>query len=241
MSRVFRSFVKPSLGNEGTEITMNMEESHHLAKVLRRRIGDHVELLDGQGGVAYAECIKVSNGAVTLKILNRVNIPSIIPYIRMLIALTKSAKWDELIKPLTELGVNQITPLFTERTEAKIDSVKVEGKITKWRKLAIEACKQSGNPWLPQIDQPMEFKKYLSSPKKKAWMASISATYSGELFSNISESIDLLIGPEGGWTQREEKMARECGIQFFSLGRWTLRTETASLSALAVARNHFLE
>ena len=241
MSRVFRSFVKPSLGNVGTEITLNMEESHHLAKVLRRRIGDRVELLDGQGGVACAECLKVSKGAVTLRILNRVNIPSIIPYTRMLIALTKSAKWDELIKPLTELGVNQITPLFTERTEAKIDSVKVEGKITKWRKLAIEACKQSGNPWLPQIDQPMEFKKYLSSPKKKAWMASISATYSGELFSNISESIDLLIGPEGGWTQREEKMARECGIQFFSLGRWTLRTETASLSALAVARNHFLE
>ena len=159
----------------------------------------------------------------------------------MLIALTKSAKWDELIKPLTELGVNQITPLVTERTEAKIDSTKFEGKITKWRKLAIEACKQSGNPWLPQVDQPLELKKYLSNPNKKAWMASISATYSSDLFSSISESIDLLIGPEGGWTKKEEKMACECGIHFFSLGAWTLRTETASLSALAVARNHFLK
>ena len=86
----------------------------------------------------------------------------------MLIALTKGAKWDELIKPLTELGVNQIT-LFTERTEAKIDSVKVEGKITKWRKLAIEARKQSGNPWLPQIDQPMEFKNIFEPEEKSGW------------------------------------------------------------------------
>lgn len=241
MSRVFRSFVSQPIGNKGTEITLDMEESHHLAKVLRRKIGDPIELLDGHGVLAGAECLEVSKKAVTLRILSRANIPPTIPSTRMLIALTKSAKWDDLIKPLTELGVNQITPLVTDRTEAKIDSTKFEGKITKWRKLAIEACKQSGNPWLPQVDQPLELKKYLSNPNKKAWMASISATYSGDLFSNISESIDLLIGPEGGWTEKEESLARESGIQSFSLGIWTLRTETASLSALAVARNHFLK
>ena len=176
-----------------------------------------IEPLDGHGVWQKLECLEVSKRAVTLKILSRVNIPSSIPSTRMLIALTKSAKWDELIKPLTELGVNQITPLVTERTEAKIDSTKFEGKIAKWRKLAIEACKQSGNPWLPQVDQPLELKKYLSSPKKKAWMASISATYSGGLFSSISESIDLLIGPEGGWTEKRGKKWRGNVVFIFFL------------------------
>ena len=241
MTRVFRSFVNAPLGNEETEIILDVEESLHISKVLRRKVGDRVELLDGNGILAIGECLEVTKRAVTLRIISRKNIHATFPKIRMLIAMTKSSRWDELIKPLTELGVNNVTPIVTERTEVKIESAKFFGKIKKWKKLAVEACKQSGNPWLPKIEYPLELKEYLSEPKKTAWMASISARYSGNLFGNISESIDLLIGPEGGWTEKEEKSALECGVRLFSLGRWTLRSETASLSALAVARNHFLK
>ena len=73
------------------------------------------------------------------------------PCLRMVLAITKSGKWEDQIKPLTELGVDQITPLLTERTEIKQDRTSFRNKVDKWRKLAIEACKQSGNPWLPNM------------------------------------------------------------------------------------------
>ena len=107
--------------------------------------------------------------------------------------------------------------------------------------MAIEACKQSGNPWLPQLDQPITLSEYLNDRTELIWVASLTESTSQLKFDRQQDSIDILIGPEGGWTDSEESKFKECGANFFSLGKYTLRAETAGISALAVARSQFIE
>lgn len=238
MSRLIRSFYNGSIENE-TELVLEAEESHHLSRVLRRELGDQIELLDGKGTVCKAECIEISKKFVKVKVLNLQKIPLVLPKITMVIALTKGGKWEELIKPITELGVHRITPLITNRTEVKVGEGIFQKKKNKYEKLALEACKQSGNPWLPQIDDPHEFESYLNTSKQSMFMASLAANDSGLRVNKSLKSFDLMIGPEGGWTEKEEEQGLDAGVTFFSLGKTTLRTETAVISSLAVARNQF--
>ena len=105
--------------------------------------------------------------------------------------------------------------------------------------MAIEGCKQSGNAWLPTIDEPLPLKAYLSEGNKHVFMATLSNA--APLDTNkIGDTIDILIGPEGGWSESEENLASCSGVDFFSLGSTTLRTETAAIAALAVAKTSIL-
>ena len=241
MTRVIRSFYKASFEEIGAELLLDREESFHLSKVLRRVKGDRIEVLDGRGIRAKAECLEVTSQSVRVSILEIQKLPQVIPQIRMLISLTKSGGWEDLVKPLTELGVNQVTPLITERTEVKMDKKKFENKKNKCEKLAMEGCKQSGNPWLPGIDDPQTLASYLSECDRPIFMASLAAGVSGLSIDQNIQAFDILVGPEGGWTVNEERMSKANGARFFSLGSSTLRTETAVLSSLAVARNQFLD
>ena len=241
MSRSIRSFYSGPFRGAGEELVLDLEESHHLSKVLRRSVGDPIEVLNGEGGVAEAECISISNKQVIVRISSVRDHKREQPGLRMVLAITKSGKWEDQIKPLTELGVNRITPLLTERTEIKQDRTSFRNKVDKWVKLAIEACKQSGNPWLPQLDQPITLSEYLNDRTELIWVASLTESTSQLKFDRQQDSIDILIGPEGGWTDSEESKFKECGANFFSLGKYTLRAETAGISALAVARSQFIE
>ena len=157
--------------------------------------------------------------------------------------MTKANRWEEIIRPLTEMGVGRITPLLTERTEVRMPSGKETEKLAKWRKLAIEACKQSGNPWLPEIDSPLKFGELLPDKENRSFIASIRLSFGKSLadFESPPSGALLIIGPEGGWTDGEEDWALENGAVPFSLGPNVLRTETAALCALAVARADFLD
>lgn len=240
MTRVIRSFYKASFEGIGAELFLDREESYHIFKVLRRVKGDLIEVLDGKGIRAKAECLEVTSQSVKVSILEIQKFPQVIPQIRMLIALTKGGGWEDLIKPLTELGVNQVTPLITERTQVKMDKKKFENKKNKYEKLAMEGCKQSGNPWLPRIEDPQTLESYLSVCEQPIFMASLAGGVSGLDIDQNLQAFDILVGPEGGWTVNEEGIGKANGARFFSLGSSTLRTETAALSSLAVARNQFL-
>jgi 16S rRNA (uracil1498-N3)-methyltransferase len=240
MSRVIRSYFDGSLNNVGQEFTLSSDESYHLQKVLRKEVGDTLEILDGMGGVGKAVCIEKNDKNFRVRIDKIETKPLPIPLIRMLVSLTKGGRWENIIKPLTELGVNRITPLLTDRTEVRKNENFNNRKLEKWKKLAIEACKQSGNLWLPKIDPPELLSDYLCEPKKSSYMASLAG---GEMFFKLdqgSSNIDILIGPEGGWTPQEEELAGKFGVSCFSMGNRTLRAETAAVSSLAVAQSKFL-
>ncbi len=157
MSRTIRSFYSGPFRGDGEELVLDPEESYHLSKVLRRSVGDPIEVLNGKGGVAEAECISISSKQVIVRISSVRDHKKEKPGLRMVLAMTKGGKWEDQIKPLTELGVDRITPLLSDRTEIKQDRRGFKNKVDKWAKLAMEACKQSGNPWFPRLDQPITF------------------------------------------------------------------------------------
>jgi 16S rRNA (uracil1498-N3)-methyltransferase len=241
MSRTIRSFYAGPFEGAGEELVLDTEESYHLSKVLRRSVGDPIEVLNGKGGLAEAECISISSKQVTVRISSVRDHKKEKPELRMVLAMTKGGKWEDQIKPLTELGVDRITPLLSDRTEIKQDRRSFKNKVDKWAKLAIEACKQSGNPWFPRLDKPITLPEYLNDPTGLIWVASLAENSGPLKIDKQQNSYDILVGPEGGWTDSEESKFKEYGAKFFSLGKYTLRAETAGLSALAVARAQIID
>jgi 16S rRNA (uracil1498-N3)-methyltransferase len=202
-----------------------------------------VELLDGKGSHFDAVCREVSKSGVVVEVRAVNQSDRLVPEIFMGISFGKGRTLDELIRPLTELGVGGITPLLTERTEARFDAKKWHLRKRKWQKISQEACKQSGHSWLPALSDPLHIKDYFASSvlMETHWMGSLSRGGGGPLLPDGQHrTCHLLIGPEGGWTHKEEEMAGQAGCHFFSLGPSTLRMETAAISALAVARSRLI-
>ena len=226
----------------GDVIELCEEESLHLARVLRVKEQQFVEVLNGNGGVVEGKCVQAFYKQVKLEVTAVDSVSPVQPDICLGVAWIKGRKWEEMIRPLTELGVCRITPLLTQRTEARGPSEKIESKRRKWCKLAIEACKQSGNPWLPTIDIPSTLSDFICdhSSSDELWIGSLDANKEKLQPSSSASRVSLLIGPEGGWSTEEEKFVCEEGGRPFSLGPHALRVESAALSALAVARSAHL-
>ncbi len=226
----------------GEEIILPENESIHISRVLRMQKGDKLEALDGRGGRFSAECLEINRSKVRVRILGIDQIMPALPEIRMVIALGKGNKWEELIRPLTELGVSQLIPLITDRTEGVFESGKLADKKERWQKIAQEACKQSGNTWMPKFDDPIHFEDQLTKVEKEenCWMGSLRTDAIKLSPSPACRQLSIYIGPEGGWSLKEEENARKSGFDFFTLGDHVLRVDTAAVCALAVARNCML-
>jgi 16S rRNA (uracil1498-N3)-methyltransferase len=236
-------FDSNSLGSNDF-IYLDEVESHHLMKVLRLREGDEVEALDGKGNKYLTEIYKTDHKQVELKILHKNFFAQEKPTFRLAVALSKGNRWEDMIRPLTELGVTRITPLLTDHSEYKNIEKKLDSKIKKWQKIAIDACKQSGNPWMPHFDFPETFTFFLQNIKEgeKIFIGSLSKSSKSikDLEIGAVDQASILIGPEGGWSEKEIELAEENGFSAFSLGSSTLRLETAAICGLAVARESFI-
>ena len=138
---------------------------------------------------------------------------------------------------------NQSIDSFEDRENGgAFPGAKLKDKKERWLKIAREACKQSGNPWLPVFDSPVDFKEIVRSPEpgEERWMASLCKAMPVKKFGGDANLLSIFIGPEGGWSQREEVYGKNAGLSVLSLGRHVLRVETAAVSALAVARQALL-
>ena len=244
MPRTMRTFFEPDFTESEDVILLDEVESHHLSKVLRLQTGDSIEALDGQGNQYLTEINRMDRKCVELRIVDKKFSAPLQPAFRLAVALPKGNRWEDLIRPLTELGVAQLTPLITDHSESKNATKKQDAKIQKWKKIAIDACKQSGNPWLPHFDLPQTFSFFLTTIQEedKILIGTLSPKSAPikNLKSGTSARVSILIGPEGGWSEKEELLGEENGFTPFSLGSNTLRLETAAICGLAVARESFI-
>lgn len=244
MARTMRTFFDVNAEHPDEFILLDVSESHHLTKVLRLTEGDEIEALDGKGCKYKTKIASIERKFVKLQILEKEFFNDSQLNFHLAIALLKGNRWEDMIRPLTELGVSRLTPLHTDRSESKIEGRKQDMKIKKWERVAIDACKQSGNPWIPIFDNPQTLSSLIQDHAKgeNVFLGSLSS--GARPFKDFKlenqKNITILIGPEGGWSAEEENLAKSNGIKFFSLGLNTLRVETAALSALAVARESFL-
>ena len=244
MPRTMRTFFEPDFMESEDVILLDEVESHHLSKVLRLHTGDSIEALDGQGNQYLTKINRMDRKCVELQVVDKKFSAPLQPAFRLAVALPKGNRWEDLIRPLTELGAAQLTPLITDHSESKNATKKQDVKIQKWKKIAIDACKQSGNPWLPHFDLPQTFSFFLTTIQEedKILIGTLSPKSAPikNLKSGTSTRISILIGPEGGWSKKEELLGQENGFTPFSLGSNTLRLETAAICGLAVARESFI-
>jgi len=216
-----RFFVDADLAPGGT-VPLDAAERHH-ARVVRAREGEEVEVFNGRGagffGVFGENAIRITAPAPDREA------PAAIA---LAMAIIQLDKFELVVQKATELGVRAIVPLVTDRVELRAE--RYRGKHDRWRKIAFEAVKQSGRTLIPTIAEPTEFRDAVAREGAKI----IFDADASPSTSQLSNSSTLFIGPEGGWSDEELRLAREHGCAFQRLGPRRLRAETAAIVATAI-------
>lgn len=225
----------PQILSSGQTFELEPQSSHHLGKVLRMKPDDPVILFNGDGNDYSAHITAINKKLLTVFVTSISAVETESPLtIHLGIGISKGDKMDWIIQKSTELGINSITPLFTERTETRIKGDRADKKLLHWQQISISACEQSGRSKLPKINSPCNIAE---------WAGSINAEKKFILHHRCTEkpggaikpgSVALLIGPEGGLSDTEIISAQQQNFQSLALGPRVLRTETAPLAAISV-------
>lgn len=223
---------------------LSPEESHHCRDVLRCEAGDRVAVFDGGGREAEVEIVSLSKNAVELAPISERETSEPPARITLGQAIPKGKNMDLIIQKATELGVGRIVPLETRNTVVKLGSQRDrEKKREKWQRVAIEACKQCGQNWLPEVGMPVAISKFVESTDDTFKVvaaigeksSSLKAILAGEAErGTYPRAVSILIGPEGDFTAREVEEAIRNGFLPMSLGPIILRSETAAIYTVSV-------
>ncbi len=220
-------------------------EAYHCLEVLRRRAGDKVVVFNGEGQEATARIHSVDRYRVELEVQGILRSPPLAARLVLAQAVIKGKRMDYALEKATELGASEIIPLVSERSVVRFDAAEARRRQAKWSRVAVEACKQSGQNWVPAVREPVTVSTFLEAelPAELCLAASLQegarplpailAEFE-ELHGKRPRSALVLIGPEGDFTPAEMQRALQAGCQPLTLGPIVLRTETAALYCLSV-------
>ena len=245
-------FIPPSDIQQSSQIRLSYEKSRYLINVMRHGLGAKIKVIDGCGGAFLAEIQSIENGLVSVGITEELALDSE-PSLDLVLCqgLIKGDKMDFVVQKATELGVKQIILLITERVV-----VKETRKLKRWRKIAEEAAEQCGRAVIPTIHEPITIRNFFSGnaliKDEQVLNGFIFWEEGGEQLSrafakmiynrkalNCLKSclpVYVIIGPEGGLTQDEVRLTEEKGFIKTTLGNRLLKSETASITALAIVQ-----
>lgn len=236
-----RFFVDESVGTHGT-VAITGAEARHIATVLRMEPGDRIVLLD-KGGSRFLAVIKeLTRRHVLVDIEKPLCAPDPSPVrITLCQALLKSNPMDLLIEKTSELGVDRILPYIAERSVVKAVGERGHGKVRHWQEIAQSAAKQADRARPAEIGPLQSFHETIEGLCKESalkillWEREETRTLK-DLFRSGSAAPEILalVGPEGGFTEREVKRAAQAGFVPVSLGRRILRAETAAITLVAI-------
>jgi len=195
-------------------------------------------LFNGDGNDYAAELIAVTPRDAHARILDSRLHPGESPLrITLAQALARGEKMDWIVQKATELGVAEIVPLVTTRSEVKLDESRARKRLEHWRGVAISACEQSGRARVPAIATVQRLGEWLSSLDASASATRLALLPEGEAavreLREIADTVVLAIGPEGGFDENDSARLREAGFKGLRLGPRVLRTETAGMAAIA--------
>ncbi|MDR1789498.1 MAG: 16S rRNA (uracil(1498)-N(3))-methyltransferase [Opitutaceae bacterium] len=231
---------------DAPELALSREESHHLVAVNRARAGAPVTAFDGRGREWLCELARADKNAARLRVLSSRAAAGVRLRITLAQAVPLGGAMDGIVRRATELGAARVIPLETERTQARFATGGGgERKVGKWRVAALEAAKQCGNAWLPEVGEARTLGDFLreergglklvaslhagSLPLKKA-LSDFRARQGGR----APEDATWLVGPEGDFSPAEMRAAADAGFVPVTLGPLVLRCETAATCAIAL-------
>jgi 16S rRNA (uracil1498-N3)-methyltransferase len=218
-------------------VTLDPEETYHLARVLRLAVGAKVQVCDGQGGNFAAQVTTLDPRGATLRIMEKLDAWGESPLSLVLgIGLAKGEALDEAVRQATEMGVARIFPFMSERSE-RLTPARVERRRERWERLARESVKSCQRSMLPIIEPPRDFAAALEGPEEVKlifWEEERGGGLQSLLNLPRPQDVRVLIGPEGGFSPGEAAQAREAGFHVASLGPRRLKVATAALAAITL-------
>lgn len=218
------------------------DDVKHIYKVLRLQVGDKVNVNNCEGSEFLAEISEINKSFVRVNIIESLQLNNESPIqVQLYQGLPKSSKMDFIVQKGTELGVKNITPVITERVVVKSELAEFR-KTDRWKRIALEACKQSKRSIIPEVGTPIEFQEMLS---KLEHIDLVIVPYENEdgsgiknvikeLSGKLIKSVGVVIGPEGGFEKFEIEKLKSIGAHIVTLGPRILRTETAGLTVVSI-------
>src|SRR5215217_7571953 len=233
-----RRFHAPPSAFTHPTITLPTDEARHLRDVLRLKTGDEVYVFDGLGH--EFRCSVVSTRRDSAELLIEAEVEPAKPesqlQLNVCVALLKGEKFDLLVQKATELGVTTITPLITRYADIHLrDASDATKRVARWQRIALEAAKQSGRAFVPEITVPVAFENALEIEG----LGVMFSEREGERLESLPAdgSITALVGSEGGWADDEIETARARGFHVVTLGGRILRAETAAIAATVLMQH----
>lgn len=233
--RISRLFTDQSL-EPGSEVTLDAQASLYLIRVLRLRRGDALVLFNGDGSDYAAELTVPRKEQVQLQVNARLPAAAESPLDLTLVqAISRGERMDQSLQKATELGVRALQPLITERVEVRLGGERVNKRLAHWRGVVQAACGQSGRAIVPELRPPLELYDWLSTPAPGLRLVLAPGADRGlSSMDPVTMPVEILVGPEGGFSDAEISALERAGVLVVSLGPRILRTETAGPAAIAV-------
>jgi len=217
-------------------IALDLEQSSHCVRVLRLASSDSILLIDGKGHLAQASILKADPHKTVVSVGHVEFVPRY-STIQLAFGITKPSALELIFRKCTELGLRSFQPLITEHS-TKLSAWNDE----RWLKILVEACKQSQESWIPELQKPLKLSDWLRN--RSAHEALIFCDENQRSEKNmgaIKGPLDILVGPEGGWSESERELLKSQPLMPLSLGPNRLRAETACLVALTLTKSKIQE
>ena len=238
-------FYLPPTAVQGDSLRLDGREAHHALHVLRLKRGELVTVLDGVGSEFLCAVENSSRTAITLSVSLKNFVPPPPCSITLLQAVPKGKIIESIIQKAVELGARGVVPLLTGHVLTRLDGRGAADKRAKWQQVAIEAIKQCGAAWLPEIETPTTLEEFLGRGQK--FDLSLVGSLQKERHhpreclngfraehGRLPQTVGVWIGPEGDFTAEELKNIQASGALPISLGRLVLRVETAAIYCLSI-------
>ena len=239
--RLTRVYLPPTTTalQRGSERELPSVAGEHVVRVMRLRPGAELTVFDGSGGEWSAEIVSIARNSVRVRCIEFAAVERESPMqLTLLQSLARGEKMDWIIQKATELGVQRIVPVDSERSVVQFDEDRAGKRLQHWRAVAASACEQCGRNRLPSIDLPQPLPAALNAAGDghrfilEPGAARTLATAAIGLKAAV-----VLIGPEGGFTAAELNAAQQATFEPVSFGPRILRTETAAVAAITVLQS----
>ncbi len=237
--RLIRVHVDGAL-SPGAQVRLEAAAAAHVTRVLRLGVGDAVTLFNGDGADYPARISAVGRGTVEAEVTGRNAARAESPLAVTLVqGIARTERMNLVLQKATELGVATIRPVATARSVVRLDAAGGARKLEHWRGIAIAACEQCGRARVPEVAEPVTLAAHLAAPTRAARRLLLTPEAESSLAAGASgaDSIELLVGPEGGLDEGEREAALAAGYRACRLGPRILRSETAAIAALAVLQS----
>jgi 16S rRNA (uracil1498-N3)-methyltransferase len=232
---------------EDKTVTLDPDEARHLREVLRLRAGAQVSVFDGTGREFLCEIDQLDKHATKLALIEEIapRTPESPLDLTLAISLLKGEKLELVAQKATELGVTHIALVETKNSDVRLKAERdPERRLSRLRRIVLDAAKQSGRAFIPSISEPVGFEEFVSV-KPAHGLRLLFAERAGKSLSQLHSThtnhskLTAFVGPEGGWTNEELSLASDNGWQVVTLGGRILRAETAAMAVVTLLQHIF--